>query len=139
MPDTQALVVTLEVEERETDTVGESVEKKELDVETLLVPLNVGLEVSEAEMLVVVHTVFVTLPVLETEIVGLKVTEVQPETVPVEQILVVVDTVGELVWLKLSEEVIVTDGEKDRVRVPDPQELTVPLLVVECELDTVEE
>ena len=38
-------------------------------------------------MLEEVHTDVVTLPVRETDMVGLKVTEVQPETVPVEQAL----------------------------------------------------
>ncbi len=43
------------------------------------------------------HTVVVTLPLLDTVMVGLKVTEVQPETVPVEQVLGVFVTVMVLV------------------------------------------
>ncbi len=47
----------------------------------------VGLVKGEAEILAVLHTVFVTLPVRETDMVRLTVTEVHPETVPVEEAL----------------------------------------------------
>ena len=138
VPDPQALMDPLEVKECETDTVGESVEVNELDVETLLVPLNVGLELSEAEMLVVVHTVIVTLLVLETEIVGLTEAEVQPETVLVELMLGVFVTVTVPDWDTLSEGVFVADGDKERVKVPDPQALVVLVNAKEYEPELVE-
>ena len=71
--------------------------KTELDMDPLTVPLNVGLIDGVVEILAVLHTVIVTLPVRETDMVGLKVTEVQPETVPVEQVLGVFVTVMVLV------------------------------------------
>ena len=40
-----------------------------------------------------VHIVFVTLPVLETDMVGLTEVEMHPDTVPVEQVLGVFVTV----------------------------------------------
>jgi len=59
----------------------------------LTVPLRDGLVVGVVEILAVVHTVFVTLPDLETDMVGLRVAEVQPETVLVELMLGVFVTV----------------------------------------------
>ena len=55
----------------------------------------VGLVEGVAERLAVLHTVFVTLPVLETDMVRLTVTEVHPETVQEEQELGVFVTVME--------------------------------------------
>jgi len=89
------------------------------------------------DTLAVVHIVFVTLPVLETDVVGLIVADVHPDTVPVEDMLGVFVTVKVLVWHALSEGVVVTDGVKDGVRVPDPQPLVVILEVEESEPDTV--
>ena len=87
----------------------------------------------------VLHTVVVTLPVLDTDMVGLTVEEVHPETVPEEQVLGVFVTVRVPDWLKLTEGVVVTDGVKEGVRVPDPQALMEPLVEVESEPDTVGE
>ena len=91
----------------------------------------------EAEILAVLHTVFVTLPVRETDMVELTEEDVHPDTVPVEQTLGVLVTERVLVWHTLSEGVFVEDGEKDEVKVPDPQVLVVTLGVVEREPDTV--
>ena len=91
----------------------------------------------EAEILAVLHTVFVTLPVRETDTVELTEKDVHPDTVPVEQTLGVLVTERVLVWHTLSEGVFVEDGEKDEVKVPDPQALMVSLVVEEREPDTV--
>ena len=91
------------------------------------------------DTLAVVHIVFVTLPVLETDTVGLIVAEVHPELVPEEEVLRVFVTVKELVWHALSDEVVVTDVEKDEVKVPDPLLLVVTLRIEESEPDTVGE
>jgi hypothetical protein len=90
-------------------------------------------------MLDVVHTVPVTLPVWETDMVGLKVAEVHPEIVPVEQALREFVTVMVPVSHTLCVGVVVTDGLKDTVTVPDPQALVEPLEVSESETDTVGE
>ena len=139
VPDPHALVVILEVKESERDTVGECVEKTELDMEPLTVPLKEGVLVWVVEMLTVLQTVVVTLPVRETENVGLTEAEVQPETVLVEKELGVFVTVKVPVWHTLSEGVGVTDRLRDVVRVPDPHALVVILGVEQCEPDAVEE
>ena len=105
----------------------------------LTVPLIVGLVEGEAEILAVLHIVFVTLPVRETDMVELTEVEVHPDTVPVEQALGVLVTERVPVWHTLSEGVFDEDVEKDEVRVPDPQALTVTLVVEEREPDTVGE
>ena len=99
----------------------------------------VGLVVGVGEMLEVMDTVIVTLPVRETDMVGLRVAEVHPETVLVELMQGVFVTVMVPVWHTLSEEEVDADGVKDEVRVPDPQALVVPLEVKEWEPDTVGE
>jgi len=81
--------------------------------------------------------VFVTLPVLETEIVGLTEIVVHPDTEPVEEALGVLVTERVLVWNALSDGLAVNKGLKDGVRVLDPQEVVVKLDDTECEPDTV--
>ena len=87
-------------------------------------------------MLEVVHTVSVTLPVWETDMVGLRVAEVHSDTVPVEQALGVFVTVMVPVSHALCVGVVVTEGLKDTVRVLDPQALEEPLEVDDSETDT---
>ncbi len=89
------------------------------------------------ETLVVAHKVLVTLPVLDTEIVGLTEVVVHPDTEPVKEALGVLDTVRVLVWNALSDGLAVKEGLKDGVRVLEPQEVVVILEVKECEPDTV--
>ena len=103
----------------------------------LTVPLIVGLVEGVVEILAVLHIVFVTLPVRETDMVELTEVDVHPDTVTVEQTLGVVVADRVLVWHTLSEGVFVEDGEKDEVKVPDPQALMVSLVVEEREPDTV--
>lgn len=71
-------------------------------------------------MLEVVDKVFVTLPVRETDMVGLKEVEEQPENVPVEQMLGVFVIERVLVWHTLSDGMVVMDGVKDGNRELDP-------------------
>ena len=63
----------------------------------LTVPLTVGLVEGVVEILAVLHIVFVTLPVRETDMVELTEVDVHPDTVPVEQVLWEFVTVGVLV------------------------------------------
>ena len=105
----------------------------------LTVPLIVGLVEGVVEILAVLHIVFVTLPVLVTDMVELTEVEVQPDTVPVELVLGVLVTERVPVWHTLSVGVVVTDGVKDEDKVPDPQVLVVTLGVEECEPDKVGE
>ena len=103
----------------------------------LTVPLIVGLVEGVVEILAVLHIVFVTLPVLVTDMVELTEVEVHPDTVPVELVLGVLVTERVPVWHTLSERVFVADGVEDGDRVPDPQALVVTLDVDESEPDTV--
>ena len=98
---------------------------------TLTVPLIVGLVEGEAEILAVLHIVFVTLPVLVTDMVRLTELEVHPDTVPVEQKLGVFVTERVPVWHTLSVGVVVMDDDKDGVRVLDPHVVIDPELLKE--------
>ena len=87
-------VVVPEVQEEGLKVeVEQCVEETELDWEPLTVPFNVGLIDGVVEILAVLHTVIVTLPVRDTDIVGLKELVVHPDTVTVEQALGVFVTV----------------------------------------------
>ena len=66
-----------------------------LDAETLTEPLKVGLVEGVGEMLAEAHKVNITLPVLVTDMVGLTVTELHLENVPVEE------TLGEFVPVRV--------------------------------------
>jgi hypothetical protein len=67
------------------------------------------------EILAVLHLVIVTLPVWETDIVGLRVPEMHPDTVPVEQALGVFVTVMVPVSHTLTEREVVADELEDKV------------------------
>ena len=85
------------------------------------------------------HIVCVTLPVRERDKVGLRVPEVHPDTVPVEQAIGVLVTVRVPDWLAIAEGVVVMDAVNEGVVVPDPQALKVPLEVEDFRPDTVGE